>query len=312
MGHDRRFRFAVQLSNAPSGDAWLAQARQVEALGYSTLYLPDHFGDQLGPLPAMAAAAAVTTDLKVGALVLGNDYRHPVVLAKELATVDVLSGGRLEIGLGAGWMTTDYDESGISLDSPGTRIDRLRESIAVIKGLFADGPLTYEGEHYRVNELEGAPKPVQRPSPPWVLGGGGKRMLALAAEEADIVGVNPSLHSGAADATSAADATAEATDRKLGWLREAAGDRFDDIELNCLCLVTAVTDDREGFANLMAGGFNVDPGDALDIPHALFGTIDEICDTLQARRERWGFSYIVVQGDAYQALAPVVERLAGT
>jgi probable F420-dependent oxidoreductase len=284
----------------------------VEALGYSTLYLPDHFGDQLGPIPAMAAAAAVTTELKVGALVLGNDYRHPVVLAKELATVDVLSEGRLEIGLGAGWMTTDYDEAGITLDRPGTRIERLRESIQVVKGLFADEPLDFAGEHYRVTGLAGTPKPVQRPSPPWVIGGGGRKMLALAAEEADIVGVNPSLHSGAADAEAAKDATAEATDRKMGWLKELAGDRFDDIELNCLCLVTAVTDDREGFAQLMAGGFGVDPEDALEIPHALVGTVDQICDTLQARRDRWGFSYIVVQGDSYEPLAPVVERLAGT
>jgi probable F420-dependent oxidoreductase len=312
VGHDRRFRFAVQLSNAASGSAWAEQARRVEALGYSTLYLPDHFGDQLGPIPAMAAAAAVTTELKVGALVLGNDYRHPVVLAKELATVDVLSEGRLEIGLGAGWMTTDYDESGITLDTPGTRIARLRESIAVIKGLFADEPLEFAGDHYRVTGLNGTPKPVQRPSPPWVIGGGGRKMLALAAQEADIVGVNPSLHSGAADAEAAADATAEATDRKMAWLKELAGDRFDDIELNCLCLVTAVTDDRDGFAQLMAGGFGVDPADALDIPHALVGTVDQICDTLQARRDRWGFSYIVVQGDTYEALAPVVERLAGT
>ena len=312
MGHDRRFRFAVQLSNAASGSEWAEQARRVEALGYSTLYLPDHFGDQLGPIPAMAAAAAVTTELRIGALVLGNDYRHPVVLAKELATVDVLSEGRLEIGLGAGWMTTDYDEAGMALDSPGTRIARLRESIAVVKGLFRDEPLDFGGDHYRVTGLNGTPKPVQRPSPPWVIGGGGRKMLALAAEEADIVGVNPSLHSGAADAEAAADATAAATDRKLGWLKELAGDRFDDIELNCLCLVTAVTDDRDGFAQLMAGGFGVDPDDALEIPHALVGTVDQICDTLQARRDRWGFSYIVVQGDSYEALAPVVERLAGT
>jgi probable F420-dependent oxidoreductase len=312
MAHDRRFRFAVQLSTASTGADWADQARRVESMGYSTLYLPDHFGDQLGPVPAMAAAAAVTTDLRVGALVLGNDYRHPVVLAKELATVDVLSEGRLEIGLGAGWMTTDYEQAGITLDTPGTRIARLAESIAVIKGLFADGPLDFEGEHYRVSGLEGTPKPVQRPTPPWVIGGGGAKMLALAAREADIVGVNPSLHSGAADASAAADATAAATDRKLGWLKEAAGARFDDIELNCLCLVAAVTDDREGFAQLMAGGFGVDPADALDIPHALFGTIDQICDTLQARRDRWGFSYIVVQGDTYEAIAPVVERLAGT
>jgi probable F420-dependent oxidoreductase len=312
VGHDRRFRFGVQLSTADSGPAWADLARRSEALGYSTLYLPDHFEDQLAPVPAMMAAAGATTELRVGALVLGNDYRHPVVLAKELATVDVLSEGRLEIGLGAGWMNTDYEMAGIPHDSPGTRIERLAESIAVIKALFADGPVTVEGEHYQVRGLEGTPKPVQRPSPPWVIGGGGKRMLGLAAREGDIVGVNPSLRTGNVDAEAAADATAEATDRKIGWLRDAAGNRFDDLELNCLCLVATITDDRDGFAQAVAGGFGIDPDDALDVPHALFGSVDQICDTLRARRDRWGFSYIVVQGDALDAMAPVVERLAGT
>jgi probable F420-dependent oxidoreductase len=312
VGHDRRFRFGVQVSTAESGAAWAGVARRTEALGYSTLFLPDHFEDQLAPVPAMMAAATATTELKVGALVLGNDYRHPVVLAKELATVDVLSEGRLEIGLGAGWMNTDYEKAGIPQDSPGVRIDRLAESIAVIKGLFGDGPLEFDGSHYQVHGLEGTPKPEQHPSPPWIVGGGGRRMLALAAREADIIGINPSLHSGDVDAEAARDATAEATERKLGWLRETAGDRFDDIELNCLCLVVAVTDDRDGFAQAMAGGFGISPEEALEVPHALVGTVDQICDTLKARRDRFGFSYIVIQGDALDAMAPVVERLAGT
>jgi probable F420-dependent oxidoreductase len=312
LAHDRRFRFGVQLSTAPSGAAWADLARRTEALGYSTLFLPDHFEDQLSPLPAMMAAATATTELRVGALVLGNDYRHPVVLAKELATVDVLSEGRLEVGLGAGWMNVDYEKAGIEHDSPGTRIERLAESITVIKGLFADGPVDFDGRHYQVHGLEGTPKPVQRPSPPWVVGGGGRRMLGLAAREGDIVGVNPSLRTGDVDAEAAADATAEATDRKMGWLREAAGDRFDDLELNCLCLVFAITEDREGYAQAMAGGFGIDPEAALEVPHALFGTVDQIADSLKARRDRWGFSYIVVQGDALDAMAPVVERLTGT
>ena len=312
MAHDRRFRFGVQLATAASGQEWLDNARKVEALGYNTLFVPDHFGDQLGPLPALMAAADATTELKIGALVLDNDYRHPVVLAKELATLDVLSEGRLEIGLGAGWMTTDYEESGIPLDPAGVRIDRLEEAIEIIKGLFGDGPVNAAGEHYTVTDLEGTPKPLQRPSPPWIIGGGGRRMLALAGREADIVGINPALASGAADASAAADATAEATDRKIAWLRESAGDRFDEIELNMLVLVAAETDDPAGFAELMAGGFGVDPDVTLDIPHAWFGSIDEICESLIARRDRWGLSYYVVQGDTYEAMAPVVERLAGT
>jgi probable F420-dependent oxidoreductase len=302
----------VQVSRADSGPAWADLARKVEALGYSTLFLPDHFEDQFAPVPAMVAAAAATTELRVGPLVLGNDYRHPVVLAKELATVDVLSEGRLEVGLGAGWMNTDYEQAGIPHDPAGVRINRLAEAITVIKGLFADGPVDFDGEHYHVHGLEGTPKPVQRPSPPWIIGGGGRRMLGLAAREADIVGVNPALRSGNVDAEAAADATAEATDRKIGWLRQAAGGRFDDLELNCLCLVVALTDDRDGYAQAMAGGFGIDPADAFDVPHALFGTVDQICDSLLERRDRWGFSYIVVQGEALEALAPVVERLAGT
>jgi probable F420-dependent oxidoreductase len=301
----------VQLATATSGQEWSDAARKVEALGYDTLFVPDHFGDQLGPVPALMAAADATTELRVGALVLDNDYRHPVVLAKELATLDVLSEGRLEIGLGAGWMTTDYEKSGIAHDRAGVRIDRLEEAISVIKGLFVDGPFDHAGEHYTITALEGLPKPVQRPSPPWIIGGGGRRMLGVAAREADIIGINPALPNGAPDAEAAADATASATDRKVDWLREAAGDRFDDIELNMLVLAAAETDDRTGFAELMAGGFGVDPVDALDIPHAWFGSIDEICESLIARRERWGVSYYVLQGDTYEAMAPVVERLAG-
>ena len=307
---DRPFRFGVQLATAASGQAWADAARKVEALGYDTLFVPDHFGDQLGPVPALMAAADATSELKVGALVLGNDYRHPVVLAKELATLDVLSEGRLEVGLGAGWMTTDYEQSGITHDPPGVRIDRLEEALAIIKGLFGDGPVDHDGEHYDVTDLDGLPKPVQRPSPPWLIGGGGRRMLGVAAREADIVGINPSMASCEVGPSAAADATAEATDRKIAWVREAAGDRFDEIELNMLVFAAAETDDRQGFAEMVGAGFGVDPDDALHVPHAWFGSIDEICDTLVERRERWGISYYVLQGDALEAMAPVVERLS--
>ena len=311
MADQRPFRFGVQLAAAASGGEWAETARKVEGLGYSSLHLPDHFGDQLAPLPAITAAAAATTDLRVGILVLGNDYRHPVVLAKELATIDVLSDGRLEAGIGAGWMNTDYDQSGIPHDPPGRRIERLQESITILKGLFGEGHFSFDGEHYVIAELDGLPKPVQEPWPPIMIGGGGRRVLRLAAREADIVSINPRLRSGDVDAEAAADATALATDQKLDWVREAAGDRFDDIELSMLVLVAAVTDDRDGFAEVMAGGFGVDPEAAKDVPHAWFGTVDEICDSLESRRERWGVTYYVVQGDTYEAMAPVVERLAG-
>src|SRR5439155_15822832 len=150
MAAHRPFRFGIQVSNAPSAEAWAALARRAEDLGFSTFFMPDHFGDQLAPIPALMAAADATTEVRVGSLVLDNDFKHPLVLAKEAATIDVLSNGRLELGLGAGWMITDYDDSGIPYDSPGVRVDRFEEAVAVFKGLFAEGPFTFEGKHYRI------------------------------------------------------------------------------------------------------------------------------------------------------------------
>ena len=314
MAHPRRFRFGIQRSTAPPGSEWAALARTAEDLGYSTLFVPDHFDDQLAPVPALQAAADATTSLRVGALVMCNDYKHPVVMAKEMASIDVLSGGRLELGIGAGWMTTDYERSGIPHDRPGVRITRMEEAITIIRGLFADdGPVTFEGEHYRVTGMEGTPKPVQRPGPPFLIGGGGRRVAGIAAREADIVGINPAIPSGQVDASAAAAATAAATDRKLGWVREAAGDRFDELELNMLVFAGIVTDDRAGTAEMMAPLFSLDPSEVLDLPHAWFGSIDEICADLEARRDRWGISYYVLQGEeTMRAMAPVVARLAGT
>ncbi|MGH9186300.1 MAG: TIGR03621 family F420-dependent LLM class oxidoreductase [Acidimicrobiales bacterium] len=312
MAHPRRFRFAAQFHTAQNADAWAAKARKAEDLGYSTLLLPDHFGDQLAPVPAMMAAADATTDLRVGVLVFDNDYKHPVVLAKEVATIDVLSGGRVEFGIGAGWMNTDYEQSGIPQDPPGVRIDRMTEALAVIKGLWDDGPVSFEGRHYRISGLEGLPKPVQRPHPPILIGGGGKRVLSLAAREADLVGINPRLTSGAADAESARDALASRTDTKVAWVREAAGERFDDLELNMLVFAVIVTDDRRAMLEMMAGATGLTPEEASDVPHAWIGTVEEICDQIVAARERWGVSYWIVQGDPFEAAAPVVAKLAGT
>jgi probable F420-dependent oxidoreductase len=300
------------MSNAPDAKSWAEAARRIEGLGFSTLFLPDHFTPQLAPVPAMMAAADATTELRVGALVLDNDYKHPVVLAKELATIDVLSEGRLEVGLGAGWMRSDYEQAGIAYDRPGVRIDRFEEGLAIIKGLFAEGAFSHRGEHYTITALDGTPKPLQRPHPPFLIGAGGPRMLSIAAREADIVGVNPSLTSGQVDATTAADATAAAYDRKLATLRAAAGDRFAELELNCLMFFVAQTDDRLGLASNIAPMFGLTPEEVLDVPIALLGSVDEMCDTLEARRERWGLSYFVCQADAVDALAPVVARLAGT
>jgi probable F420-dependent oxidoreductase len=313
MAHPRKFRFGIQLHTATTGEEWGAAARRAEELGYSTLFMPDHFGDQLAPVPALAAAAAATSDLRVGALVFDNDYKHPVVLAKEAATLDLLSNGRLELGIGAGWMNTDYEQSGIAQDPAGVRISRMEEGVAVMQGLFADGPFSFAGDHYTVTAMEGLPKPVQKPGPPLLIGGGARRVLSIAARQADIVGINPSIRSGAVDADAARSGSADETDQKLKWVQEAAGDRFDDLELNMLIFAAIVTDDRKGTIELMAPMFGLDPAAVAEYPHAWVGTVDQICDDLIERRERWGVSYLVVQGeDAMEAMAPVVARLNGT
>ncbi|HEY3142895.1 MAG TPA: TIGR03621 family F420-dependent LLM class oxidoreductase [Acidimicrobiales bacterium] len=313
MGHPRPFRFGIQLANARSGAEWAELARKAEDLGFSTLFAPDHFEDNLAPIPALMAAAAATDRLRVGSLVLDNDYKHPVVTAKEAATVDLLSDGRLELGIGAGWMASDYDHAGIPMDPAAVRVDRLAEGIAVLKGLFAEGPFNYEGAHYKISELDGRPKPVQRPHPPLLVGGGAPRVLALAAQEADIIGVNPAIRAGRVNRAASRDGAAEVTDRKLGWVRGAAGDRYDDLEINFLIFACVITDDRKSVIEQMAPMFALEADDVGDYPHAWIGTTDEICEQLEANRDRWDASYFVVQGaDAMAAAAPIVERLAGS
>jgi probable F420-dependent oxidoreductase len=311
MAHARRFRFGIQLSTAPDAKAWAELARKAEDLGYSTLFLPDHFGDQLAPIPAMMAAADATTSLRVGALVFDNDYKHPVVLAKELATLDVLSGGRVEVGLGAGWMSSDYEQSGIPMDPPGVRVSRMEEGIAVLKGCFAPGPFSFQGEHYTITDYDAQPSPVQSPLP-LLIGGGAKRVLGIAGREADIVGINPSIHSGHVDAAAAQNGAAEVTDQKLAWIKEGAGARYDDLELNLLQFATIVTDDAKGTAEMMAPLFGLAP-EALDTyPHVCIGSVEQIVESLRYRRERWDVSYVVFQGDALDAMAPVVAALRDT
>jgi probable F420-dependent oxidoreductase, MSMEG_2516 family len=312
--HDRRFRFGVIAKQAQPGAAWGAFAQKIEDLGFSTLYMPDHFVDHpLAPIPGIAYAAAVTSTLRIGTLVLGNDYKHPVVLANEAATLDVLSEGRLELGLGAGWMSVDYERSGMTLDSAATRIARLGEALTVIKGLWADGPFTFSGAHYAIDALDGEPKPLQRPHPPIVVGGGGPKILAVAAKHAQIVGINASLHRGIPDHVETIQSlSAAATDVKLGHLRVAAGARFDELEIQTLTGFVHVTDDRGAVAEGMAAAFGVEPTVALETPAALVGTIDEICADLEARRARWQMSYVVVPEEFVDVFAPVVARLAGT
>jgi len=306
------FRFGLQASNAVDRRSWVELARKVEDLGYATLTVADHLDDQLATTPALMAAADATTTLRVGALVWCNDYHHPVMLAKEMATLDLLSEGRLELGLGAGWQTTDYKMAGIDLDPPSVRIDRLAESVQVITALLAGEPVTFEGEHYTVRAMVGTPAATQRPHPPLLIGGGGKRMLTVAAQHADIVGLNIDLRSGRIDATAGPTATDEATDQKLGWIREAAGDRFGDLEIQVRVHLAMITDDVPGLAEAVAPSLGLTPAQSMASPHALAGTVDEIVERCQERRERFGISYIGLSADAVDAMAPVVARLAGT
>ena len=304
------FRFGVQIAQTTSAAAWRDKARKLEDLGYSTLFMPDHFGEELAPMPAIAMAAAHTTTLKVGALVFDNDYKHPAILAKEAATIDVLCDGRLELGIGAGWMKTDYDALGLQYDPPAVRVDRFEEALHVIKQCFTGEKFTYHGEHYRMTDYASYPKPAQARLP-ILVGGGGKRVLSIAAREADIIGINPNLRSGAIDLSSAQDSLQEQTDKKIGWVRDAAGARLADIEIQMRFFICKVTDDRMKLAEALAPAFGVSPEEALASGAALVGTENEIIEELHARRERWGLSYVVVGDENVDEFAPIVAKLTG-
>lgn len=304
------FRFGLQASSAGSRAEWVDLARRAEDLGYATLTCADHLDDQFATTPALMAAADATTTLRIGALVYANDYHHPVLLAKEAATLDLLSDGRLELGMGAGWLPGDYAGAGIPFDAAGTRIDRLAEAVTVVKGLLGDEPCRFAGSFYTV-DMPGTPKPVQRPHPPLLLGGGGRKMLTLAGREADIIGLNVDMRSGSIGESSGPSATAEATDEKLGWIRAAAGDRFDSIELQVRIHLALVTDDLAGAAELLSPAFGLTPEQGLATPHALAGSVAHIIETCEERRARFGISYIGLSADALEPFAPVVAALAG-
>ncbi len=311
MTAPRPFRFGVQASTAADAASWAQLARKVESLGYSTLTMPDHFNDQFSPVPALMAAADTTETLRVGALVWDNDYKHPVVFAKEMATIDVLSGGRLEIGLGAGWMATDYETSGIPYDSSKVRVDRLEEGLAVIKAALSGEAFSFAGEHYSITDFTGSPRPVQAPRPPILIGGGGKRILSIAAREADIVGINGTLAAGVIGPEAIATMTAEAVDRKVEIVHASAGRRIADIEFNVRAFMVRVTDERQAVMEQVAGFVQVDPSFIEESPFALIGTADQLVDDLLRRRQRWGFSYVIVGAEDVESFAPVVAELAG-
>ena len=311
------FRFGVQVRGAGSAGELVALARRAEALGFAVLTVPDHFPFGLAPFSALATVAAATERLRVGTFVAANDFRHPVVLAKEAATLDLLSGGRLELGIGAGWMRSEYEAAGFPFDRPGVRIGRLAEGIALLRLLLGpegEGPVSFAGEHYRVKDLTLQPRPVQAGGPPILVGGGGRRALTLAAQVADIVGFSPrALADGSLDPTSTA---AGATAKKADWVNEAVreADRAPERglpERNLYVYGVTETDDAEAAAAAMSAEGGMPAELLLESPHFLFGTIGEMVTELEAMRTQLGVSYVTVSSDLMEATAPIVERLAG-
>lgn len=310
------FRFGVQLSTLPAA-TWQDRLRRIEGWGYSTVFWPDHFGTQWEPVAALSAAAAITERLNVGSLVYGIDYRHPVVLAKAAATIQLLSGGRHEFGLGAGWMQSDYDEAGMAYERAGLRIERLDEALQIVRAMWSQEKTSFEGQHYRITEVAGAVEDQGAP-PKILVGGGGPKVLRVAGRHADIVGINPKVAEGKVTAAAMTDSTAERTHEKIRWVREgaeAAGRRFDAIELNSLTFMTAVTDDPSGIREALSKGSGMTTDEVAACPLYLTGSGAEIRDTIEARREAFGISYVVIQGRDEGTLESfaeeVVEPLAG-
>jgi probable F420-dependent oxidoreductase len=306
------FRFGVNVWRAGSRAEWAEKARKVEDLGYAVLTVPDHLTDLFAPMPALVSAADATQHLRVGTNVVNNDFRHPVLLAREAATVDLLTDGRFQLGLGAGHMKPEYDQSGMVFDPGGTRVDRLAEAVTIVKGLLRGEPVTFTGRHYRVTDHTIHPRPVQRPHPPILIGGNGRRLLTLAAQEADIVGFSGITFRRGGSDPDFSGWKAGGIDERLRLVREAAGDRFGRLELSALVQRAIVTDTPRKAAEELAGRWTqLTPDEILHSPYALIGTVRALVETLQARRERWGISYYVVFEPYMDAFAPVVAALAG-
>jgi len=318
VARPRSFRFGVIHEQVQAAEAWADHVRRVEALGFSTFlvrdhFVPDFFGHQPAPLVSLASAAALTTHLRVGTMVLAVDYRHPVMLTKEAATLDVVSGGRLELGLGAGWLRREYETVGLAFDSAGTRIERLEETIRIVDGLFGAGPISFSGKHYTVTDLDGHPKPVQRPRPPILIGGGRRRVLTLAGRTADIVGILTTSVATGTVVDEAAERLAGSVSQKLAWVREGAGPRYDDIELSLIPTLVFEEDHEVAASRLISarGWTGVSVADVLAMPSVFIGSVGAIADQMEERRALYGFSYYVVSDRQLDRVAPLVAHLAG-
>jgi probable F420-dependent oxidoreductase len=316
-GGDRRADEAVSLrdqcARRGSRADWQDKARRIEGLGYSVLLVPDHLAAMLSTIPAVVSAADATTSLRVGTNVLNNDLRHPVLLAREAATIDLLTDGRLELGMGAGYMRVEYDQAGLRFDRGGVRVERLAEAVTIIKGLLGGGEVDFAGQHYRVTGHTIYPLPVQRPHPPIIIGGNGPRLLSLAAREADTVNLTGITFTRGGAAPDMTGWRAGGIEERVRLVREAAGERFGRLELSVQIQRVIETDDRRRAAEeLQKTWTQLGVDEILDAPFVLIGTVEEMVEALHARRDRWGISFFVTFEQYLDTLAPVVARLAGT
>src|SRR5499433_382153 len=307
------FRFGINIRDASSRAEWQDKARKVEALGYAVLLVPDHLAAMLATIPAVMSAADATTRLRIDTSVLNNDLRHPVLLAREAATMDLLTDGRLELGLGAGYMRIEYDQAGLRFDRGGIRVERLAESVQIIKDLLDGAEVNFVGQHYRVTSHKIYPLPVQRPRPPIIIGGNGPRLLALAAREADTVNLTGITFTRGGTTLDMSGWKVAGVDERLQVIREAAGERFGALELSAQVQRVIVTDrPREAAEELQKTWKQISVDEILAAPFVLIGTVGEMVEALRARRDRWGISYFVTFEPFLDALAPVVARLSGT
>lgn len=307
----RPFRFGIVTHNSGASlDALVARACLAERLGYSAFLIPDHLNDQFDTALALVLVAQATSTLRIGSFVFANDFRHPALLAKTAATLDVISQGRFELGLGAGWMQSEYERIGLNFDPPHDRIDRLVESLQVIKSLFSTDPVTFAGIHYQITGMRGLPAPVQFPYPPILVGGSGKRILSVAAREADIVSILPrSMVEPGSRRIDMEDASAASVAQKVLWIRQAAAERLSDLELNLFIVDMALSDRRGEGADRLAHRFALSREQIMETPHLLAGTVDQVSEQLQKAREEYGVSYLVVFDEHMEQFAPVVARL---
>lgn len=310
-------RFGVVSESVRAGRAWLDFARRLEDSGVDVLLLRDHFsagafGQQLAPFSGLAAAAAVTTGLRLGTIVLSNDFRHPAIVAHEAATLHLLSGERFELGIGAGWYQPEYDAAGIAFDNAGRRIARLDESLGIIKALLAGNPVHHAGDSYRIDGLDLDVLPTPRPSSPRLMvGAGGPRMLRLAARHADIVGVLPAPIRNSTDSDDPRDRLPAAFDAKIDVVRAAAGDRFEELELNAFGTFVITANRRAETENLITrrGWTGIDVETVWRMPTIFIGSPEQIRTDLQARLERFALSYLVVGEADLPTLAEVISGL---